>query len=162
MRLHPGSCHLSSGTGRTVSFREDDYELAVPSLRQRSGHGRAGSVSPSSSSHLSGTAASSDVLNKDTKSQRLTQEMMAQLAAVENELCRDLPEARSAPELQRAELPGSRQVRPGDHLHPPHFWFHALIIIIHQPFTSSGLKRPRLLPTAGSSPCRARRPSPTS
>ncbi|RYP73381.1 hypothetical protein DL771_003649 [Monosporascus sp. 5C6A] len=123
---------VSSSTGRPVTFRDDDFELPLPPSTIDPA---TGWPDPSSTLiriiHLYGRV--SDVLNKIRDANDLTQEKMSKLAQMENDLT----------QLYRKQDPRLRfdannfqkyvKQRQGTTFILFHFWFHALIIILHQP-----------------------------
>ncbi|KAL7623668.1 hypothetical protein AAE478_005220 [Parahypoxylon ruwenzoriense] len=123
---------ISSGTGRPVTLKDDDFELELPKS----------SIDPISGwphplpsllqiIHLYGRV--SDVLNNITHAQDLTQDKLNKLSQMETELTR--LHQRMDPRLRfdannfQAHVKNSQ----GTTFILLHFWFHALIIVLHQP-----------------------------
>ncbi|KAF2963845.1 hypothetical protein GQX73_g9731 [Xylaria multiplex] len=130
---------ISSGTGRPVTLRDDDFDLTLPKA----------SLSPASEwpnpyaallniIHLYGRV--SDVLNNIKQPKDLTKDKLHKLAVMENELTKlhqkmDLRLRFDANNFQAHVKNGN-----GTTFILLHFWFHALIIVLHQPtlLTSQG------------------------
>ncbi|KAI1374773.1 fungal-specific transcription factor domain-containing protein [Hypoxylon crocopeplum] len=123
---------ISSGTGRPVTLKDDDFELELPksSLDPVSGW-----PDPLASLlqiiHLYGRV--SDVLNNITHAQDLTQDKLNKLSHMENELTR--LHQRTDPRLRFDANNFQAHVKNGQGTTfiLLHFWFHALIIVLHQP-----------------------------
>ncbi|KAI1736394.1 fungal-specific transcription factor domain-containing protein [Xylaria scruposa] len=130
---------ISSGTGRPVTLRDDDFDLSLPKS----------SLSPSSGwpnpyaallhiIHLYGRV--SDVLNNIKQPKDLTKDKLHRLAVMENELTK--LHQRMDPRLRFDANNFQAHVRTGNGTTfiLLHFWFHALIIVLHQPtlLTSQG------------------------
>lgn len=142
---------ISSGTGRPVTFRDDDFELALPEP----------TLDPLTDwpapfpilaqiIHLYGRV--SDVLNNIHSADDLTHEKMQRLGHMENDLTqlyqRQDPRLNfNAPNFQAYVRAGQ-----GTTFILLHFWFHTLIIILHQPTLLApfgGLRRThQLLPNS--------------
>ncbi|KAI1492818.1 fungal-specific transcription factor domain-containing protein [Biscogniauxia mediterranea] len=123
---------ISSGTGRPVTLKDDDFDLELPSTSIDSA---SGWPDPKASLlriiHLYGRV--SDVLNVIKHPQDLTREKLNQLVQMENELTKlhQLMEPRlrfDANNFQAHVKNGQ-----GTTFILLHFWFHALIIVLHQP-----------------------------
>jgi len=141
---------ISSGTGRPVTFRDNDFDLALPEP----------TVDPVSGwpapfptfiriIHLYGRV--SDVLNNIRDANDLTQEKMAKLAQMESDLTQIYQ--KQDPRLNFSAQNFQEYVKAGQGTTfiLLHFWFHALIIILHQPTLLApfgGLSRIRLLPNS--------------
>lgn len=123
---------ISSGTGRPVTFRDDDFELALPEP----------TVDPVSGwpapfphfiriIHLYGRV--SDVLNKISTANDLTEDKMSKLAQMESDLTQIY--RNQDPRLNFSAQNFQEYVKAGQGTTfiLLHFWFHALIIILHQP-----------------------------
>ncbi|EFX06493.1 c6 zinc finger domain containing protein [Grosmannia clavigera kw1407] len=122
----------SSGTGRPVTFRDDDLELAFPEP----------TLDPASNwpapfptlvqiIHIYGRV--SDVLNNIRNAEDLTQDKMRKLAEMEADLTQLYQ--KQDPRLNFNAANFQQYVRDGQGTNfiLLHFWFHALIIILHQP-----------------------------
>ncbi|KAK6844874.1 fungal-specific transcription factor domain-containing protein [Apiospora arundinis] len=131
---------ISSGTGRPVTLRDDDFELDFPKSTKNKNDGWPDPF-PSLIQiiHLYGRV--SDVLNKLRGTKDLTPERMNSLLHMEKELTRlhqkQDPRLRfDATNFQH--YVGNGQGTPFILLH---FWFHALIIVLHQPTLLTPLER---------------------
>ncbi|KAK7921378.1 hypothetical protein PG985_009400 [Apiospora marii] len=131
---------ISSGTGRPVTLRDDDFELDFPKPTKNNNDGWPDPF-PSLIQiiHLYGRV--SDVLNKLRGTKDLTAERMNILLQMEKELTRlhqkQDPRLRfDATNFQN--YVGNGQGTPFILLH---FWFHALIIVLHQPTLLTPLER---------------------
>ncbi|KAK3315391.1 fungal-specific transcription factor domain-containing protein [Apodospora peruviana] len=140
---------ISSGTGRPVTFRDDDFELALPqpTLDPVSGW-PAPFPAFTQIIHLYGRV--SDVLNNIRNANDLTEEKMARLSQMESDLTKiyqkqDQRLHFSAPNFKHYVKTGQ-----GTTFILLHFWFHALIIVLHQPtlLTPFGSRPTRLLPNS--------------
>lgn len=141
---------ISSGTGRPVTFRDDDFDLALPepTLDPVSGW-PAPFPTFIRIIHLYGRV--SDVLNNIRDSNDLTQDKMAKLAQMESDLTQIYQ--KQDPRLNFSAQNFQEYVKAGQGTTfiLLHFWFHALIIILHQPTLLApfgGLSRIRLLPNS--------------
>lgn len=135
---------ISSGTGRTVTIKDEEFELPTPEPI----------IDPVSGWPLPYPAfiqitqfygRVSDVLNKINKVQDLTEEKMAVLAKIESDLTRLYH--KQDPRLHFNPLHFQNYVKHGQGTTfiLLHVWFHALIIVLHQPLlTSFGIRQPQL------------------
>ncbi|KAI1506720.1 fungal-specific transcription factor domain-containing protein [Biscogniauxia marginata] len=123
---------ISSGTGRPVTLKDDDFDLELP---KTSIDPVSGWPDPKASLlriiHLYGRV--SDVLNVIKHPKDLTKDKLNQLVQMENELTKlhQLMEPRlrfDANNFQAHVKNGQ-----GTTFILLHFWFHALIIVLHQP-----------------------------
>jgi hypothetical protein len=121
---------ISSGTGRPVTFRDDDFELALPELARDP---VLGWPAPFPTFiriiHLYGRA--SDVLNNITNVKDLTQDKWEKLAKIENDLTK--LHQRHGVLFTVENFKAYLKAGQGTTFILLHFWFHALIIILHQP-----------------------------
>ncbi|KAI1439993.1 fungal-specific transcription factor domain-containing protein [Annulohypoxylon stygium] len=123
---------ISSGTGRPVTLKDDDFELELP---KSSVDPVSGWPDPFASLlqiiHLYGRV--SDVLNNITHAQDLTQDKLNKLSHMESELTR--LHQRTDPRLRFDANNFQAHVKNGQGTTfiLLHFWFHALIIVLHQP-----------------------------
>ncbi|KAI2622611.1 fungal-specific transcription factor domain-containing protein [Xylaria nigripes] len=130
---------ISSGTGRPVTLRDEDFDLTLPkpSLNMSSKW-----PNPYAALlhiiHLYGRV--SDVLNNIRQPKDLTKDKLHRLVVMENELTKlhqrmDLRLRFDANNFQAHVKNGN-----GTTFILLHFWFHALIIVLHQPtlLTSQG------------------------
>ncbi|KAM7216881.1 Fungal specific transcription factor domain containing protein [Rhypophila decipiens] len=140
---------ISSGTGRPVTFRDDDFELALP---QPTIDPVSGWPAPFPAFiqiiHLYGRV--SDVLNNIRNAADLTDEKLARLSQMESDLTKIYQKLDprlhfNAQNFQRYASKGQ-----GTTFILLHFWFHALIIVLHQPtlLTPFGSRPIRLLPNS--------------
>lgn len=141
---------ISSGTGRPVNFRDGDFELSFPKLERNP---TSGWPDPFpiflEIIHLYGRA--SDVLNDLRDANDLTEDKMQKLAQMEHDLtCIHSKQDQRLtffPEFFRAHV----MIGQGTTFILMHFWFHALVIVLHQPtlLTPFYNKRPlRLSPNS--------------
>ncbi|KAK7947996.1 uncharacterized protein PG986_008882 [Apiospora aurea] len=131
---------ISSGTGRPVTLRDDDFELDFPKpAKNKSNDWPDPFPSLIQIIHLYGRV--SDVLNKLRGTQDLTPERMNSLLQMEKELTR--LHLKQDPRLRFDATNFQSHVRNGQGT--PfillHFWFHALIIVLHQPTLLTPLER---------------------
>ncbi|KAI1328513.1 fungal-specific transcription factor domain-containing protein [Xylariaceae sp. FL0255] len=130
---------ISCGTGRPVTLKDDDFDLTLPKS----------SLNPSSKwpdpyaslihiIHLNGRV--SDVLNNIKQPKDLTKDKLHRLVAMENELTK--LHQRMDPRLRFDANNFQAHVKNGNGTTfiLLHFWFHSLIIVLHQPtlLTSRG------------------------
>ncbi|KAL0940428.1 pathway-specific nitrogen regulator [Colletotrichum truncatum] len=123
---------ISSGTGRPVTFRDDDFELALPepTLDPVSGWPAPFPIFIQII-HLYGRV--SDVLNNLRNAKDLTQEKWTKLARMEHELTRLYQKQDPRLHFSVANFKTYLKAGQGTNFILLHFWFHALIIILHQP-----------------------------
>ena len=123
---------ISSGTGRPVTFRDDDYDLPFPKQ----------SIDPATGwpllfpvlvqiIHLYGRV--SDVLNNIHTVQDLTQERWAKLTSMEQQLTRLYKNWDGRLQFNVDNFKAYLGLGQGNIFILLHFWFHALFIILHQP-----------------------------
>jgi len=123
---------ISSGTGRPVTFRDDDYELSLPPP----------TVDPVSHwpdpfppfieiIHLYGRA--SDVLNNIRNANDLTEEKMYKLKIMERDLTAIYQKQDQRLHFNAVNFREYVNANQGTTFMLLHFWFHALVIILHQP-----------------------------
>ncbi|KAI0804857.1 fungal-specific transcription factor domain-containing protein [Xylaria sp. FL0064] len=130
---------ISSGTGRPVTLRDDDFDLSLPKA----------SLSPASGwpnpyaallhiIHLYGRV--SDVLNNIKQPKDLTKDKLHRLAVLENELTKLHQRMDSRLRFDANNFQAHVKNGNGTTFILLHFWFHALIIVLHQPtlLTSQG------------------------
>ncbi|WYZ37099.1 hypothetical protein EsH8_II_000605 [Colletotrichum jinshuiense] len=123
---------ISSGTGRPVTFRDDDFELALPepTLDPASGWPAPFPIFIQII-HMYGRV--SDVLNNIRNAKDLTQEKWAKLARMEHELTKLYQKQDHRLSFSVANFKTYLKAGQGTNFILLHFWFHALIIILHQP-----------------------------
>lgn len=123
---------ISSGTGRPVTFREDDLELSYPQPHTNS---VAQWPSPFSALveiiHLYGRV--SDVLNNIHDIHDLTQEKWDRLRKLEHQLTRVYKNWDPRLQFNVNNFKAYLGHGQGTTFILLHFWFHALFIVLHQP-----------------------------
>ncbi|KAI0163449.1 fungal-specific transcription factor domain-containing protein [Pestalotiopsis sp. NC0098] len=123
---------ISSGTGRPVTLRDVDFELDLLSI----------SANPENTHpdpfptliqmiHLYGRV--SDVLNEIVKPNDLTDERMNKLIVLENELTRLHRKQHPNLQFNAEHFQTYVQTAQGVSFILLHLWFHAMIIVLHQP-----------------------------
>jgi hypothetical protein len=123
---------ISSGTGRPVTLKDDDFELELPRTTVDI---KSGWPDPMPTLlriiHLYGRV--SDVLNKIRHATELTEEKFLKLVQLENELTK--LHQKTDPRLRFDANNFQAYVKNGQGtiFILLHFWFHALIIVLHQP-----------------------------
>lgn len=123
---------ISSGTGRPVTFRDDDYELALPSPTKDPVTGLADPLPAFTEIiHLYGRV--SDVLNNIRDANDLTEEKMAKLAQMESDLTQIYQKQDENLHFNAVNFREYVQVGQGTTFILFHFWFHAIIVVLHQP-----------------------------
>jgi len=141
---------ISSGTGRPVTFRDDDFELSLP---QPALDPASGWPAPFPAFiqiiHLYGRV--SDVLNNIRNADDLTEEKIARLAQMESDLTQIYQKQPERLHFNAHNFQSYVRANQGTTFILLHFWFHALIIVLHQPtlLTPFGsLSRTQLLPNS--------------
>lgn len=135
---------ISSGTGRTVTIKDEEFELPTPEPIIDTVSGWPLPY-PAFIQITQFYGRVSDVLNKINKVQDLTEEKMAILAKIESDLTRLYH--KQDPRLHFNPLHFQNYVKHGQGTTfiLLHVWFHALIIVLHQPLlTSFGIRQPQL------------------
>ncbi|KAH8678193.1 fungal-specific transcription factor domain-containing protein [Xylariales sp. PMI_506] len=123
---------ISSGTGRPVTIRDDDFELDFP---RATIHANSGWPDPFPNFiqiiHLYGRV--SDVLNKIVDAKDLTTQRIEQLIIIEDQLTKF--QLKQDPKLRFDATNFQQYVKNGlgTTFILLHFWFHALIIVLHKP-----------------------------
>ncbi|EKJ70072.1 hypothetical protein FPSE_09752 [Fusarium pseudograminearum CS3096] len=123
---------ISSGTGRPVTFRDDDLELSIPEPF----------IDPATNwpapypiflqiIHLYGRVC--DVLNKVRNAQDLTKDTWDKLGEMEHELTRLYKNWDWRLQFNVSNFKAYLGTGQGTTFILLHFWFHALFIILHQP-----------------------------
>jgi hypothetical protein len=123
---------ISSGTGRPVTFRDDDYELSLPPPAFDP-HTHCPAPFPPFIEiiHLYGRA--SDVLNNIRNADDLTEEKMKKLKIMERDLTAIYQKQHSRLHFNAVNFQEQVNANQGTTFILLHFWFHALVIILHQP-----------------------------
>ncbi|KAF4978971.1 hypothetical protein FZEAL_4738 [Fusarium zealandicum] len=123
---------ISSGTGRPVTFRDDDLELSFPEpFIDPVTHLPAPYPIFIQIIHLYGRMC--DVLNKIRNADDLTKEMWDKLGEMEHELTRLYKGWDWRLQFNVSNFKAYLGVGQGTTFILLHFWFHALFIILHQP-----------------------------
>ncbi|CEI65464.1 hypothetical protein FVEN_g6127 [Fusarium venenatum] len=123
---------ISSGTGRPVTFRDDDLELSIPEPF----------IDPATNwpapypiflqiIHLYGRVC--DVLNKVRNAKDLTKDTWDKLGEMEHELTRLYKNWDWRLQFNVSNFKAYLGAGQGTTFILLHFWFHALFIILHQP-----------------------------
>lgn len=128
---------ISTGTGRPVTIRDDEFELSLPELTVDPVSGWPAPM-PALIKIIQLYGRASDVLNKISKPEDLTQEKMAKLAKVENDLTRLYQKQDPRLHFNAHNFQEYVKTGQGTTFILLHFWFHALIIILHQPLLIPG------------------------
>ena len=123
---------ISSGTGRPVTFRDDDFELALPEpmLDPRTKWPAPFPILVQII-HLYGQV--SDVLNNIRSADDLTHEKMQRLGRMESDLTQLYQKQDPRLNFNAANFQAYVRAGQGTTFILLHFWFHTLIIILHQP-----------------------------
>lgn len=121
---------VSAGTGRIMTLRENDIELPLPGQNNYMGW-----PDPYPAFvqilHLYGRAL--DVLNKIEKPEDLTDETAQQLAKMESDLTHIYHKQDHRLRFDATNFSEHARLRQAPAFILLHLWFHALIIILHQP-----------------------------
>ncbi|TQS32468.1 hypothetical protein Golomagni_07213, partial [Golovinomyces magnicellulatus] len=123
---------ISSGTGRPVTFRDDDYDLPFPDqgIDAATGWPRLFPVLVQII-HLYGRV--SDVLNNIHSAEDLTQDRWSRLTSMEHQLTRLYKHWDARLQFNVDNFKAYLGMGQGNIFILLHFWFHALFIILHQP-----------------------------
>ncbi|KAL2160826.1 hypothetical protein VTH06DRAFT_1023 [Thermothelomyces fergusii] len=123
---------ISSGTGRPVTFRDGDYELSLPPPTVDPVTQRPDPFPPFVEIiHLYGRA--SDVLNNIRNANDLTEEKMHKLRIMEHDLTAIYQKQDQRLDFNAVNFREYVNANQGTTFILLHFWFHALVIILHQP-----------------------------
>jgi len=123
---------ISSGTGRPVTFRDDDYELALPAPTKDPVTGLPDPLPAFVEIiHLYGRV--SDVLNNIRDANDLTEEKMAKLAQMESDLTHIYQKQDENLHFNAINFQQYVKAGLGTTFILFHFWFHAIIVVLHQP-----------------------------
>ncbi|ROW06387.1 hypothetical protein VMCG_04281 [Cytospora schulzeri] len=137
---------ISSGTGRPVTVRDEEFELPIPEAVTDPVSGWPLPY-PAFIQIIQFYGRVSDVLNKIKRVQDLTEEKMGILAKIEHDLTKLYH--KQDPQLHFNPLHFQNFVKNGQGTTfiLLHVWFHALIILLHQPLlTYFGSREPQLTP----------------
>lgn len=135
---------ISSGTGRTVTVKDEDFELPTPEpvLDPSSG---CPAPYPAFIQIIQFYGRVSDVLNKLKKVSDLTDEKLTALAEIERDLMKLYHKQDPNLHFNPLHFQNYVKIGQGTLFILLHVWFHALMIIIHQPLlTAFGSRDPQL------------------
>lgn len=139
---------ISTGTGRTATVRDDEFELPIPRPIVDPTMGLPAPY-PVFAHIIQLYGRVSDIINKLQKPSDLTGDMLATLAKIERELTGLY--RKQDPRLHFNPLHFQNYVKNGQGtlFILLHVWFHSCIIILHQPLlTPFGNQRRQLTPTS--------------
>lgn len=123
---------ISSGTGRPVTFRDDDFELTFPEPLIDPATGWPAPF-PIFLQIINLYGRVCDVLNKIRDAQDLTKDTWDKLGEMEHELTRLYKGWDWRLQFNVSNFKAYLGVGQGTTFILLHFWFHALFIILHQP-----------------------------
>ncbi|CAH0045413.1 unnamed protein product [Clonostachys solani] len=123
---------ISSGTGRPVTLREDDYDLQVPELGLLPGTAWPNPF-PVFLEIIRLYGRVSDVLNNINDLSDLTREKWQKLIAMESRLTKMYKSWDSRLQFNVTNFKAYLSAGQGTTFILLHFWFHALFIVLHQP-----------------------------
>ncbi|KAI1129867.1 fungal-specific transcription factor domain-containing protein [Nemania abortiva] len=129
---------ISSGTGRPVTLRDEDFDLSLPKPSFSSSSWPNPYAALLHIIHLYGRV--SDVLNNIKQPKDLTKDKLHKLVVMENELTKLHQKMDSRLRFDANNFQTHVKKGNGTTFILLHFWFHALIIVLHQPtlLTSQG------------------------
>lgn len=124
---------VSSGTGRPVTLRDKDIELSFPSLDLTDSITGWPLPYPALIRiiHLYGRVA--DLLNNIREAKQVTSDTIKRLAAMENDLTAIYQGLSSKLHFNALNFQHYVRAGEGTTFVLLHFWFHTLIVILHQP-----------------------------
>lgn len=135
---------ISSGTGRTVTVRDEDFELPTPEPIADPSSGFPAPY-PAFIQIIQFYGRVSDVLNKLKRVSDLTEEKLATLAEIERDLMKLYHKQDPNLHFNPLHFQNYVKIGQGTLFILLHVWFHALIIILHQPLlTPFGSRHPQL------------------
>ncbi|UKZ56080.1 hypothetical protein TrVGV298_009908 [Trichoderma virens] len=123
---------ISSGTGRPVTIRDGDYELAFPESNNDLATGWPNPF-PVFLKIINLYGQVCDVLNNLRDAQDLTQDKWDQLTEMEHRLTRMYKHWDPRLQFNVSNFKTYLSMGQGTNFILLHFWFHALFIILHQP-----------------------------
>ncbi|KAL6824577.1 fungal-specific transcription factor domain-containing protein [Trichoderma sp. SZMC 28015] len=123
---------ISSGTGRPVTIRDGDYELAFPESNKDLATGWPNPF-PVFLKIINLYGQVCDVLNNLHDAQDLTQDKWDQLSEMEHRLTRMYKHWDPRLQFNVSNFKTYLGMGQGTNFILLHFWFHALFIILHQP-----------------------------
>ncbi|KAG5937779.1 hypothetical protein E4U53_008138 [Claviceps sorghi] len=123
---------ISSGTGRPVTFRDDDFELPFPAAKVDATTGWP-VLFPVLLEiiHLYGRV--SDLLNNVHDARDLTEDRWSKLAKMEHQLTKMYKSWDCRLQFNVSNFKAYLSLGQGTTFILLHFWFHALFIVLHQP-----------------------------
>lgn len=135
---------ISSGTGRTVTVKDEDFELPTPETILDPSSGCAAPY-PAFIQIIQFYGRVSDVLNKLKKVSDLTDQKLAALAEIERDLMKLYHKQDPSLHFNPLHFQNYVKIGQGTLFILLHVWFHALMIILHQPLlTAFGSRHPQL------------------
>lgn len=135
---------ISSGTGRTVTVKDEDFELPTPKPVLDSSSGYAAPY-PAFIQIIQFYGRVSDVLNKLKKVSDLTDGKLAALAEIERDLLKLYHKQDPSLHFNPLHFQNYVKIGQGTVFILLHVWFHALMIVLHQPLlTAFGSQHPQL------------------
>lgn len=123
---------ISSGTGRPVTLRDNDFELDLPKTQLASSDDQPDPF-PALIQIISLYGRVSDVLNEVVNPNDLTDERMNKLLVLEHELTRLHQKQHANLRFDALNFQAYVQKQQGTTFILLHLWFHAMIIVLHQP-----------------------------
>ncbi|KAI5367650.1 hypothetical protein Slin14017_G026860 [Septoria linicola] len=124
---------VSSGTGRRSTLRDKDIEISLPSLTQT--HDKSDWPAPFPALirivHLYGRVA--DLLNSIKEASDITAETPKRLAAMESQVTNFYQNLSPRLHFDAVNFQHYMKAGEGTNFVLLHFWFHTLIVILHQP-----------------------------
>lgn len=141
---------ISAGTGRPVSLRDDEFELDLPNPEAHLDSSKTlPALYPVFTHIIQLYGRVSDVLNKLKRVEDLTNARLATLAKLESELTGLHKKHSGILHFNPLKLQNYVKNGQGTLFILLHVWFHACIIIIHQPLlTPFGSRRHQLTPSS--------------
>lgn len=123
---------ISAGTGRPVSLRNEDFELSFPEVTRNAETGWPAPF-PALIQMINLYGRVSDLLNNIRDASDLTQEKMAGLSGMENEVTQLYQKLDPRLTFNAANFQHYVKCGEGTNFILLHFWFHTLIMLLHQP-----------------------------
>ena len=124
---------ISSGTGRRATLRDKDIEISLPSITQTLGKTEWAAPFPALIRivHLYGRVA--DLLNSIKEPSDITAETPKRLAAMESQVTTFYQNLSPRLHFDAVNFQHYMKAGEGTNFVLLHFWFHTLIVILHQP-----------------------------
>lgn len=123
---------ISSGTGRPVSIRDDDYDLPLPEQTSDPATGWP-TLFPVLVQIIHMYGRVSDVLNNIHEADDLTQERWSKLTSMEKQLTKLYKAWDARLQFTVDNFKAYLGIGQGNIFILLHLWFHALFIVLHQP-----------------------------